>query len=88
MLSRLPAACAFALIASALTLASPASAQSSLTTTFAGGNGQSGNMFDVVTFGKPITINRLGMNLNPGNATVEVYRRPGTWQANPNSAAG
>lgn len=89
MLSRLPAACAFALIASALTLASPASAQQgSLTTTFAGGNGQSGNMFDVVTFGKPITIDRLGLNLNSGNATVEVYRRPGSWQANPNSAAG
>ena len=31
-----------------LTLAAAVSAQSSLTTTFAGGNGQSGNMFDIV----------------------------------------
>ncbi|HEX6811710.1 MAG TPA: hypothetical protein VF384_08820 [Planctomycetota bacterium] len=46
-------------------------AQSPLTTTFAGGNAQSGNMFDIVGL-QPVVINGFDVNLT-GTATIEVY---------------
>lgn len=88
MLSRLPAACAFALIASALTLASPASAQSSLTTTFASNNGCNGNFFDVTTLGGALNVTQVAVNTGGGNRTVSVYTRPGPFLGFTNSPAG
>ena len=52
-------------------VAAVASAQSPLTTTFAGGNGQSGNMFDIVGL-QPVVITGFDVNLT-GTATIEVY---------------
>lgn len=46
-------------------------AQSPLTTTFAGGNGQNGNMFDIVGV-TPVVITGFDVNLT-GTATIEVY---------------
>lgn len=53
-------------------MASAVTAQS-LTTTFAGGNGQSGNMFDIVAT-QSVTINSFDVNLAPGTYNLEVYR--------------
>lgn len=47
------------------------SAQSPLTTTFAGGNGQNGAMFDIVGV-QPVVITGFDVNLT-GTATIEVY---------------
>jgi hypothetical protein len=46
-------------------------AQSPLTTTFAGGNGQNGAMFDIVGL-QPVIITGFDVNLT-GTATIEVY---------------
>lgn len=46
-------------------------AQSPLTTTFAGGNAQSGNMFDIVGV-TPVVITGFDVNM-AGTATIEVY---------------
>jgi hypothetical protein len=51
--------------------ASLLAAQSPLTTTFVGGNGQSGNMFDIVGV-TPVVITGFDVNLT-GTATIEVY---------------
>ena len=48
------------------------SAQLSLTTTYAGGNGQSGAQFDVVAL-NTCTITALDSNFMPGTWNVEVY---------------
>ncbi|MDB4993532.1 MAG: Tryptophan synthase alpha chain [Myxococcaceae bacterium] len=46
-----------------------------LTTTFAGGNGLNGNMFDVVSLSDALVI---GMNVNASSAgDFEIYSRPG-----------
>ncbi len=50
---------------------------SSLTTTFAGGNCQDGNMFDVKALNS-ITITGFALNLE-FTGTVEVYYKVGTW---------
>ena len=52
-------------------LVAPLSAQS-LATTFAGGNGSDGNMFDLVA-SRPISIRTFDINLNVGTHLVEVY---------------
>ncbi len=49
-----------------------------ITTTFANNNGQNGNMFDVTTFGNPITITSLDLNL-AGTNTVDLYTKSGTY---------
>lgn len=72
----------------ALPIGTSAAQAASLTTTFAGGNGQDGNMFDVVTAGNPLTVNSLSVNLDAGNHTIEVYTRSGSWQASPSSPVG
>ena len=53
----------------------------SITTTFAGGNGQNGNMFDVTTFSNDITINSLDINNQSGTTSnsLEVYLKNGTY---------
>ena len=56
--------------------AAPAMA-TTLTTPLAGGNGQSGIMFDIASAGSALRINALGVSLN-GTHTIEVYTRPGT----------
>ena len=71
-----------------LTLAAAVSAQSSLTTTFAGGNGQSGNMFDVVaTNAAGVTIKYFDVNLDAGVWDMEVYRltNPGPYAPSVNT---
>ncbi len=88
MLSRLTVASAFALIASALTLASPVSAQSSLTTTFASNNGCNGNFFDVTTMDRALSVTQVAVNTSAGNRTVSVYTRPGPFFGFTNSPAG
>jgi hypothetical protein len=58
-------------VAVAAIAAVASTAQSPLTTTFAGGNGQSGNMFDLVGV-TPVVITGFDVNLT-GTATIEVY---------------
>ncbi len=50
-----------------------------ITTTFAGGNGHAGNMFDVTVFTNPLTVTGLDLNLNSGTFDVEVYTKSGTY---------
>ena len=71
--------------------AMPALAQS-LTTTFAGGNGQNGNIFDL-TPSSDLTIDSFDINYYTAassgtNATVEVYWRTGTANGFQDNAAG
>lgn len=65
-------------VALALSLASlSASAQEiALDTTYASGNGQAGNMFDVVA-GDNIVISRVDGHIDAGSWNVEVYATPG-----------
>jgi len=77
--------------AAGLLLLLSGSAQSAmLTTTFAGGNGQAGNMFDVnVLAGGGITITALDLNFDTGaSGDVALYTRAGTHVGFENSAAG
>ena len=66
-------------------------AQSPLTTTFAGGNGQSGNMFEVVaTNAAGITITNFEVNSQVaagGVGDFEVYTLAGNYAGNENNAA-
>ena len=48
------------------------SAQSTLTTTFVGGNGSNGNMFDIIAH-RPISISTFDVHLNGGTHRVEVH---------------
>jgi len=74
-------------LAASLALAFCASAHAAvLTTTFAGGNGQNGNMFDVVTKANALTVTGLDLNLIAGTYTVEVYKKNGTWVGSENNA--
>lgn len=57
-----------------LSLTAALSAQS-LTTTFAGGNGQSGNMFDVVAI-NDLTVKSFDVNCGTGVYDFEVYTLP------------
>ncbi|MFK7741393.1 MAG: hypothetical protein AB8H80_13840 [Planctomycetota bacterium] len=74
-----------------LALSSLAVAQTpALTTTFAGGNGQSGNMFDIVALNVDgVTIDYFDVNLDPGTWDLEVYKLtvPGPYQPSVNTAA-
>ncbi|MFK7743390.1 MAG: hypothetical protein AB8H80_23945 [Planctomycetota bacterium] len=65
------------IILSIAALGAALAAQSPLTTTFAGGNGQSGNMFDIVaTSAAGITIRNFDVSLDPGTWDLEVYTLP------------
>ncbi len=62
---------------------------SSLTTTFASNNGQSGNSFDLRVLGRSgVKVESLDVNLDSGTRTVEVWTRPGTATGFDNAAAG
>ncbi|MAG54759.1 MAG: hypothetical protein CMJ83_00555 [Planctomycetes bacterium] len=65
---------AFALLVAVALLTGAASAQT-LTTTFAGGNGQSGNQFDLVAV-NDLTICSFDINVDPGTWDVEIYTLP------------
>jgi len=59
-----------------------------ITTTFAGGNGSFGNMFDVLTLGPALTVTGLTIHKrNTATAMLEVYTRSGTYVGFENSAA-
>jgi trimeric autotransporter adhesin len=59
----------------------------SLTTTFIGGNGSSGNMFDITAV-NTVTITGLAGALNTGTGTVEIWYRVGTHVGFTTSNAG
>jgi hypothetical protein len=50
----------------------------SLTTTFAGGNGAGGNMFDIVAGGSPVTITGFDGNWSSASADIEIFYKTGT----------
>ena len=50
-----------------------------ISTMFAENNGQNGNMFDVTTFAKPVTITSLDVNIAPGTYTMVLYIKSGTY---------
>jgi len=61
----------------------------SLTTTFSSNNGYAGNMFDVTTFGKELTVTGLDINVSSSSSlTVNLYTKSGTYvgaQNNPSA---
>ena len=58
-----------------------------LETTFAGGNGLDGAMFDIVAINE-VTINSFDVNLDTGiTDDIEVYYKSGTWQGFEEDAA-
>ncbi|HEX5002480.1 MAG TPA: T9SS type A sorting domain-containing protein [Bacteroidia bacterium] len=60
---------------------------SPMTTTFAGGNGFDGNMFDITAI-NTVTIDSFAANFNAGSGTAEIWYRPGTHVGFTNSNAG
>lgn len=56
-----------------------------LVTTYAGGNGFDGNMFDVVVL-QDFIINDFAMNLDAGTAEVEVYHKLGSYAGSETNA--
>jgi PKD repeat protein len=50
----------------------------SLQTTFAGGNGSNGNMFDIVAINE-VTVTSFDGNLDAGNGDVHIYYKTGTY---------
>jgi hypothetical protein len=58
-----------------------------ITTTFAGGNNQSGNMFDVSVGSNALIVQSLGLHLNTGTWTIQVYEKSGTWVGSQNNSA-
>ena len=77
-------------IVAALAISTAAIAQSPLTTTFAAGNGQNGNMFDIVALNPAgVTIDRLDVHVDTGSFDFEVYKltTPGPYLPSVNTAA-
>jgi hypothetical protein len=58
-----------------------------LTTTFAGGNGFDGNMFDITAI-NTVTIDSFAANFNTGSGMAEIWYRPGTHVGFTGSNAG
>ena len=54
-------------------------AAASITTTFTGTNGFSGNMFDATIGSKSLVINAFDLNLSAGSETVSVYYKTGSY---------
>ncbi|HEX5001215.1 MAG TPA: GEVED domain-containing protein, partial [Bacteroidia bacterium] len=67
--------------------ASTGGVSSPLTTTFAGGNGFDGNMFDITAI-NTATIDSFAANFNSGSGTAEIWYRPGTYVGHTTSNAG
>lgn len=59
----------------------------SLQTTYIGGNGQAGNMFDIVGL-TSVSISGFSGNFNTGAVTVEVWTRNTSYTVSPNSNVG
>ena len=51
----------------------------SITTTFAGGNRFTGNMFNATIGTKALTVNSLAVNIDAGAATIDVYIKTGSY---------
>jgi hypothetical protein len=68
----------FTNLALTLSLAALPAVASSITTTFAGTNGFSGNMFSA-TISKSLTITSLDVDVTTGAATIQVYQKIGTY---------
>jgi hypothetical protein len=58
--------------------ASTGSASGNLTTTFAGGNGSAGNMFDITALSS-VTITHFDAHVATGTHTFEIWYRPGSY---------
>lgn len=74
----------------ALAISATAFAQSPLTTTFAAGNGQNGNMFDIVALNPSgVTIDYFDVHVGTGTFDFEVYKltTPGPYLPSVNTAA-
>jgi hypothetical protein len=69
----------FVRLAAAVTLIALPAAAGSITTTFAGGNGLTGNMFEATIGPSAITVNSLAVNVAAGPLTVDVYIKTGTY---------
>ncbi|WP_454061811.1 PEP-CTERM sorting domain-containing protein [Candidatus Nitrospira salsa] len=60
----------------------------SITTTFTSNNGQSGNMFNITTFGNTLTVNSMELNLDSETTnSISVYTRNGTFMGFENNAS-
>ena len=60
-----------------------------MTTTFAGGNDFTGNMFDVTTTsGVALNITSFNVNVDPGSVPISVYYRSGSYVGHESSSAG
>jgi hypothetical protein len=66
------------MLAIALSLAALPAAATSITTTFTGTNGFSGNMFSA-TISKSLTITSLDVDVTSGAETILVYEKTGTY---------
>ncbi|TNE81145.1 MAG: PKD domain-containing protein [Bacteroidetes bacterium] len=62
-------------------------AKGSRSTTYAAGNGQAGNMFDITAL-TTITIDSFALNMLAGNDSAAVFWRSGTYVGNENSSTG
>ena len=72
-----------------LASAAVVTAQSPLTTTFAGGNGQSGNMFELVAVAGGAGVTITGFEVNTNSTTpsdFEIYTLAGNYAGNENNA--
>lgn len=77
-----------ALLAAAVAMPAQSTAQS-LTTTFIGGNGFDGNMFDVQVLGGAVLVTGLDLHLsNVGSTTISLYTRPGSFVGFESDPAG
>ena len=57
----------------------PGGPTTTLTTLFSGGNGQYGNMFDIITLSDPVVITGFDLNLDfTDERTIRIYYRLGT----------
>ena len=71
---------------SALTFSLSASGNS-ITTTFAGNNQFTGNMFDIAIGSSSINVTGLDVNVDTGSMTIDVYITPGTFVGNTTNPA-
>jgi hypothetical protein len=62
-------------------------ASANLTTTFAGGNGSSGNMFDITALSN-VTITHFDAHVATGTHTFEIWYRPGSYVGFQNDSTG
>ncbi len=81
-------ACRLKVAALVLALSTVSFSQFSLTTTFAGGNGQNGVMFDIVAL-STVLITSFDCSIAAGTTqTIEIWTHSGTWVGTENSSVG